>query len=154
MIVLQVQVVVPSQGVEVPLCKHIRPEQHALLGEHSWPPLAQVALWQIPLFEPGGMAHWSPLQQSPPLVQTWPEPWHCVGSWQVPLVQMDEQHSEALAHATPSPLHDVTVRQVAPRISSARHCPEQQSLPPSAPGVHADPSGVQELPVLQRRTPL
>jgi hypothetical protein len=111
-----------------------------------------VEVWQTPLFEPGGMAHCRPLQQSPLLVHTPPVPMHWVGSWHVPFVQMDEQHSDELVQAVPRLLHEVTVRQVAPVISSARHCPEQQSLPPSAPGVQAEPSGVQ-VPAVQRRTP-
>jgi hypothetical protein len=152
MIELQVQAVVPSQSVEPPLCRHTKPEQHAFDGEHAWPPLAHVAVWQMPLFEPVGMTHWSPLQQSPPLVHAPFVPIHTAGVWQVPFKHVDEQHSEELVQAAPFPLHEVTMRHVAPN-SSERHCPEQQVLPPS-PGVHAAPSAVQLLPALQRRTPL
>jgi hypothetical protein len=144
------QAVVSLQAVPL-LCTQLSPEQHGLTVEHDWPLSAHVAAWHVPAVEPLGFTQEKPAQQSLLAVQTWPLGWHWIGSWQVPPLQMPEQHSPAVEQEVPLSLQappSVGIRQMLPN-SSPMHCPEQQAVPPT---VQVAPSGTQLL-ALQRRIP-
>lgn len=134
MITLHVHGWLPSHVAPVEVSQ-LRPKQHGLFGEHAWPPAEQVAPdSQVPVVLPPGMRQPSPAQQSEAEVQMLPCGWHTCGAWQVPPVQMPEQHPAPLVHACPFALQTGPAS-VPPVPASV--------VPPSAPPPGTVPMGRQ-----------
>jgi hypothetical protein len=57
--------------------------QHWSFVVQACPAPVQLLVWQVPVVEPAGIAHWNPVQQSAVLVQADPCGWQMTGGAQV-----------------------------------------------------------------------
>jgi hypothetical protein len=169
MITAHEQAVLPVHVAPVAV-RQPKPVQQPTAGEHAWPSVEQlVGLWpQVPEVAPPGMLQVSPAQQSPPTVQAAPWGWQVAGAWQVPPLQIPEQHAEAAVQEVPLGRHEPPSAlppsarvppsepepprtwQAKPSSPAPRHSlPAQHSEPPKVQGV---PTGAQ-VETVQRETP-
>ncbi len=116
-------------------CSPVAALQQSAVAAQAWPLAAQVVplVPQVPLVAPLAMLHWSPLQQSAPIVQLRPEVWH--GVRQTPRSHVPEQQSPFETQAVPFVVHEGEQIPFASQVA-----PAQQGRPPP---VHVPPSGVQ-----------
>jgi hypothetical protein len=165
---VQRHAVVPSHAAVIPAFEQDNPAQHGLVGEQACPSCSQLMVLgaQEPATWPCAIEQAKPAQQSPLVVQLPPCGWQVAGAWQVPDVQIPEQHAAAVVHiaplaeqgggiippSAPPPLGIMSVVHAYMFAAGVRRqvVPGQQVL---LPGVQLSPATPQATGLVQSRVP-